>query len=167
MIGGVVAITQAAGMIHRCAKLMYKLAAEKGVVQEDVELFAGQLSFFSCMLHHVRKTVQEMETGPESKFLTHIKQKSVLHRLAKRSRIIRRRVRLISKQRTGWMGRLSWYLHKESRDELLLWVDRTVGNLNMILLNFQVETLRNHMAKAEGHKETNDLRYELSVRVFH
>ena len=142
----ILALSKATTKTIKWAKILYGMSKDAGPLAEEVKFFAFHINIFGTTISHAHTTIREhhLKCEDSSTLRTYAKQ-NVLKMLATQSENLVRRLETLhprSEKYTTFMGRLKWFLKKEKRDGLLLWVERVKTSFLLVTQQIMLEDLQ-------------------------
>ncbi|RDL37185.1 uncharacterized protein BP5553_04618 [Venustampulla echinocandica] len=143
IIGGIVAIAEAAGAVAKCADGLYRISYKAGVLAEDVELFASHVHVFGSTIFNAHRTIRDHYLNDmTSTTIQKLHKSFALDLLTFQCDCVTKRVSSLQERvndHNGPLGlwmRVLWLLDKEKRNDIYLSMERI--KLSFLLIMSQV-----------------------------
>jgi hypothetical protein len=160
IIGGIVAVGQAAELTTKWVHTLYRVACKVEVIAQDVDFLACHLDTFASTISSAHCTIRDhYESDRNSKTIQRLNDEGTFRNLATQTRYLMRRVDNLKKQledhqaRPGLVARVLWAFKKEGREFICLWMDRVQALFQSIITQVMYESLQKRLVSNPSAQE--------------
>lgn len=148
IIGGIVAIGQAAEAVCTCANALYQISCKAGTLGEEIDFFASNVHVFGFTVSQAHRTIRDHYVNDNtSTTIQKLNKSSVLDSLAFQCECVMKRVENLQGRVSGHnraldlVARFRWLLNKENRNDIYLTMDRIKMSFQLIMTEVMYEIL--------------------------
>jgi hypothetical protein len=152
IIGGIVAVGQAAETATRWVDILYQVSCKAEAIAQGVDFLASHLNTFASTISGAHNTIRDhYESNRESKTIQRLHDNGAFCNLASQTKYLMRRVKELKKQLKEYqetpdiLARILWTFKKEKREFICLWMDRVQASFQSIITQVTYEALQKRL----------------------